>query len=72
MKEFVIRLLVAVFLTFAALALSSSARGQSAEERTNTATSEQQPQISSRAIRSNPIDLETTIECPNSVSRLSH
>jgi hypothetical protein len=48
MKEFVIRLLLAAFLTFAALALSSSAQGRSVEDQSKTASREQQPKGSSR------------------------
>lgn len=38
MKEILIRLLVAAFLTFAALALSAPARGQQAAPKTNSAS----------------------------------
>jgi hypothetical protein len=62
MKEFVIRLLVAAVLTFAALALSSSAQGQNAEDQSKAASLEQQPKSSCRfAIRSNTIHIGTAI-----------
>jgi hypothetical protein len=48
MKEFMIRLLVAAFLTFAALALSSSAHGQGTEEHLNSGSYQPQQQSSLR------------------------
>jgi len=67
MKEFMIRLLVAAVLTFAALALSSSAQGQSPKDQSKTASPEQQPKSSCRiAIRSNTIHIGTAIAIANS------
>ena len=47
MKEILIRLLVAAFLTFAAFALSSSARGQQPDSTPNSVVPKQQQQVPS-------------------------
>jgi len=63
LKEFVIRLLVAAFLTFAGLALSSSAQGQCAQGQSRTASPARQPKSSCRvAIGGNTI--HTTVAKP--------